>query len=90
MGRFRHYLKNLERQTRDKEIRILQKDGTVARFSQEDLKDAFLVNVDRLRGEDVEPHPLSLAIQNAAHEGWHDSFYDYVDVTEDLEDLSEP
>ena len=91
MGRLRHYLKSLERQTRGKEIRILQTDGSIARFSEADLKDAFLVNVDRLRGEDVPPHPLSLAVQNAVRrEEWHDSFYDYVDVTEDLEDLSEP
>lgn len=91
MGRLRHYLKSLERQTRGKEIRIVQTDGTIARFSQEDLKDAFLRNCDRLRGEDVPPHPLSIAIQNAAkREQWHDSFFDMVDVTEDLEDLSEP
>ncbi len=91
MGRLRHYLKRLERATRGKEIRIAQQDGSVARFSQEDLKDAFLRNCDRLRGEDVPPHPLSLAIQNAVQrEQWHDSFYDYVGVTEGLEDLSEP
>jgi hypothetical protein len=46
--------------------------------------------MDRLRGEDVPPHPLSVAIQNAAYrEPWHDSFFDYMEVSEDLEDLSE-
>ena len=90
MGRFRHLLKNLDRQTRGKEIRIVQKDGTTARFPESALQDAYLRNMDRLRGVDVEPHPLSLAIKNAAQrEIWHDSFFDYMEVNEDLEDLSE-
>ena len=90
MGRLRHHLKNLERQTRGETIAIVQKDGTTARFPTSALKDAFLINVDRICGEDVEPHPLSVAIRNAAHrEPWHDSFFDMVEVSENVEDLSE-
>lgn len=90
MGRLRHYLKNLERQTRGEEIRIPQQDGSTARFPTSALEEAFLRNMDRLRGEDVPPHPLSIAIQNAAsREQWHDTFYDYTEVSEDLDDLSE-
>jgi hypothetical protein len=49
-----------------------------------------LKSLDRLCGEDVEPHSLSLAIQNAAYrEQWHDSFFVMVEVSERVEDLSE-
>ena len=88
---FRDKLKRLERQTRGEVISVPQQDGTTVRFPTSALKEAFLVNVDRLRGEDVAPHPLSLAIQNAAQrEQWHNTFYDMVEVNQDLEDLSEP
>lgn len=87
----RDALRRLRKESKSELIEIPQTDGTVARFSQEDLKAAFLVNVDRLKGEDVEPHPLSVAIQNARHrEPWHDSFYDMVEVSDEVEDLSEP
>ena len=84
-------LRRLRREARGELFEIPQTDGTVARFSQEDLKAAFLVNVDRLKGDYVEPHPLSVALQNAARrEEWHGSFYDMVEVGDEVEDLSEP
>ena len=90
MGRLRHHLKYIERQTRGEMVVIPQADGGVAKFPASALEEAFLRNMDRLRGEDVPPHPLSVAIQNAAQrEPWHDTFYDYTEVSEDLEDLSE-
>jgi hypothetical protein len=86
----RDKMRRLERAAEGEVIIIPQADGTTARFPSSALKDAFLVNVDRLSGEDVEPHPLSVAIQNAAHrEPWHDSFFDMVEVGENVEDLSE-
>ncbi len=70
---------------------IPQAGGTVKRFPTSALKEAFLTNVDRLRGENLDPHPLSVAIQNAANrEEWHNSFFDIVKVGKDLKDLSEP
>ena len=92
MGRLRHYLKNLERQTRGKEIRIVQKDGSIARFPESALAEAFVINMRRLREEDVEPHALTRALQNAKyHEPWHDSYADAFEIVggEPLEDLSE-
>jgi hypothetical protein len=86
----RDKLRRLERHAEGELISIPQRDGSIARFPKSDLEAAFLVNVDRVCGRDVEPHPLSLAIQNAAYrEQWHESFFDMVEVSEVIEDLSE-
>jgi hypothetical protein len=87
----RDKMRRLERAAEGEVIVIPQAGGTVKRFPTSALKDAFLVNVDRICGKDVEPHPLSVAIQNAAHrEPWHDSFFDMVEVGENVADLCEP
>ena len=87
----RDRLRRLQRLSEGEMVVIVQQDGTTARFPEAALKDAFCRNMDRLRGMDVEPHPLSVAIQNAAHcEPWHDSFFDMVEVGENVADLSEP
>lgn len=86
----RDRMRRLECLSEGEMVVIPQAYGTVRRFLTSALKDAFLVNVNRICGEDVEPHPLSLAIQNAAHRAtWHDSFFDMVEVGEGIEDLSD-
>jgi hypothetical protein len=83
-------LRHLRKEARGELVEIRQRDGSVARFTQSDLQDAFLVNTRRLCGENIESHPLSVAIRNAANrEPWHDSFFDMVEVGENVEDLSE-
>ncbi len=74
MGRVRHLRRLLGRMQRDSSgaVAIVQRDGTVLRFSQQDLAAAYLRNMDigraRMGGEEPpEPHPLQLAIQNAAN-----------------------
>ena len=85
----------LERLERGNTITIVQKDGSVARFPQSALKEAFLRNMDFLHAradgeEPPEPHPLQLALQNAAtRESWHDSYVDMIEFTGPVEDLSE-
>ncbi len=93
MGRLRHYLKSLERRTRGKQISIPQKGGGVARFPESALAESFVINMQRLRGEPVEPHPLTLAIRNAKyHEPWHALHADGFEIVGGgpPEDLSEP
>ena len=77
-------------------ISIVQRDGSVARFPREALVTAFLANMDALRaraeGEELpEPHPLHVALKNAAvRETWHDTFFDMFEDTGPVDDLSEP
>ena len=86
----RDKMRRLERLLEGEMVIIPQADGAVKRFPTSALKDAFLVNVNHICGEDVEAHPLSLAIQNAAHRAaWHDSFFDMVEVGEGIEDISD-
>ena len=92
----RDRMKRLERLAERDVIEIPQQDGTVARFSESALKEAFLRNTDILRAraegeQDPEPHPLSLALRDAAHrETWHHALFDMLEGPEEVEDLSEP
>ena len=92
---FRDKIKKLERLAERDVIEIPQKAGSVARFPQSAYKEAFLRNIAILRAranreEPPEPHPLSLAVRDAAHrESWHDSVFDMLGETGDIEDLSE-
>ena len=72
MGRLRSWVKRLERDRRDEQIVIPQKDGSIARFGAGAIEGAFLHEANRLRaihgGEDPgEAHPLTLARRNARH-----------------------
>ncbi len=94
--RLRGRLRKLERAYQDELITIPQTDGSVKRFPQSALREAFIRNCDILRaradGEPLpEPHPLQLALQNAARrEPWHESFYDMLEAGGGpVEDLSE-
>ncbi len=92
----RRWLRSLERSSRSAMISIRQQDGSIAYFTAEDLKQAFLRNMAflhaRAEGEEPpEPHPLQLALQNAAQrEPWHETYFDMLEVTGPVEDLSEP
>jgi hypothetical protein len=98
MGRLRSVRRLLGRMQRDASgtIVIPQADGTIARFSERDLAEAYLRNCDIQRakasGEDSpQVHPLQLAIQTAAtHESWYEAFSDSLEDTDLVEDLSEP
>ncbi len=85
----------MERSARGEMVCLEQQDGSVVYYSQEDLKEAFLRNAAfiraRAKGEEPpEPHPLQLALQNAAHpEPWHQTFIDMLEVSGPVEDLSE-
>jgi len=76
-------------------IALPQRDGSVKRFPQSALAQAFLRNHACLesaaRGEEKpEPTEFQLALMNAARrEDWHDSFFDLVDVEGPIPDLSE-
>ncbi len=92
----RRWLRKVERAARGDLYSIRQKDGTVYYFGQEDLKEAFLRNCTFLRArangeEPPEPHPLQIALVNAAHqEIWHGTYVDLMDDSGPVEDLSEP
>ncbi len=72
-------------------VSIPQRDGTVARFPATALQDAFLVNMQRLRGEDVPPHPLGVAAASSPDPEWSRSMYSagWVEIVTPPEDLSE-
>ena len=61
----RDEIRALKRQAEISSIVIPQKDGTVAKFPKSALADAFLVNLQRMTDEDIDPHPLSVAIENS-------------------------
>jgi hypothetical protein len=85
VGRIRGWLRRLERESRDEMIAIPLEDGTVARFKPSDLRDAFEVSCAQLCGEDVEPHPLSVAASRSPDPTWRNSafFGEHVMVDED-------
>lgn len=67
-------LQRLEQRARGRLIRIPQQDGSVAEFPRSAVADAFVTNVARLRGEGVDPHPLSVAAANSSDPAWRDNF----------------
>ena len=91
----RNRLKRLERVSKAEMVSIPQLDGSIARFPRSALKEAFLRNMDflhaRANGEEPpEPHPLQLALWNAAQpEPWHETYYDLIEDSGPVEDLSE-
>jgi len=90
----RDQLRRLRRAAEGKMIDIPQRDGTVRRFTEQDMKDAFVNLVDRGgAGEDAPPeHPLLEAVRNSSDPEWLNSFYFAGDPeahTQPVEDLSE-
>jgi hypothetical protein len=78
--------------TRVHTVEIRQEDGTVARFLQSALKEAFAANVRRIRGgEDVPAeYPLTAAARSSSNPSWHGTFYAGVIAPEEpVEELFE-
>jgi hypothetical protein len=77
MGRVRHLRRLLGRMRRDSSgtVAIPQEDGTIARFSEQDLAPAFLVALDRELGRTTEDHPLCIAARRSPDPKWSESFY---------------
>ncbi len=90
----RNRLRRLERDAEGEMIVIAQKDGTVARFPQSALREAYSNHMARLgAGEDAPPeHPLLVAARNSSDAWWLESVYmaDPDEWVQPVEDLSEP
>ena len=82
-------LRRLQKRVGGGTVKIPQPGGTVARFSAGELETAFLVNMQRLRGEDLPPHPLAVAAAASPDPAWNQSAFSTIG-TEAAEDLSEP
>jgi hypothetical protein len=76
----RDQLRRLQKRVGGGTVAIPQRDGTVARFPATALQDAFLTNMQRLRGENVPPHPLAVAAAASPDPEWRQSAYS-ADVT---------
>ena len=87
----RDRLRRLERESKGDTVAVPQPDGPPAKFPTSALQDSFVVNMKRLRGEDVEPHPLGAAAARSPDPEWHKSLYaaSWVDVVRPVPDLSE-
>jgi hypothetical protein len=98
----RDRLRRLQRVHEKQMIAIPQLDGSVKRFPESALADAFSNSMERLgAGEDAPPeHPLLEAARNSSDPKWAQSVYTSNTVvyrdgsvgawTEPVEDLSEP
>ncbi len=84
-------LKRLERAAEGEMVSIPQQDGSVKRFSQSAMQEAFVNECRRLGGEDLPVHPLILAAANSSEAEWRDSGFAEMHVEGDdpPEDLSE-
>ena len=88
---FKSWLRKIERGYRGKMIAIPQQDGTIARFREKDLADAYLSAHYRVLGRDVPDHPLSQACRRSSDPKWRESVYTEGEtVSEGVPDLSEP
>ncbi len=87
----RDRIRRLERASEGVTVSIPQPDGPPARFPESALQESFVVNMRRLKGENVEPHPLGVAAARSPDPEWHKSFYSaaWVDVVRPVPDLSE-
>lgn len=84
-------LKPLERLAKGDVVAIPQPGGEPpARFPASAMRDAFMTNAARVRGEDVPEHPLSAAAARSTDARWRESFMATMPVSEDVPDLSDP
>ena len=88
-------MRRLQRLLEEEMVTIPQADGTVRRFPEHELQEAFGNLMDRLgAGEDAPPeHPLIEAVRNSSDPKWSKSFYAVNDPDEwikPVRDLSEP
>ena len=89
MGRLRWLLRRLERDNEGLLVSIPQQDGTTARFPQSAMREAFINECRRLRGEDLPVHPLTLAAANSSEPEWYRSAFAEMHAQEEITDLSE-
>jgi hypothetical protein len=85
-------LRRLQKRVGGGTVKIPQPGGTVARFPATALQEAFLINMQRLRGEAVPAHPLAVAAAQSPDLEWSRSMYSatWVEIVTPPEDLSEP
>jgi hypothetical protein len=84
-------LRRMEREAERETVLVTQEDGTAKRFPQSALRESFLTNMRRLRGEDVPPHPLGVAAAESPDPGWSRSLYSAVwtEIVAPVGDFSE-
>jgi hypothetical protein len=87
----RDRLRRLEREAEGDTVLVPRVDGTTKRFPHGALRESFLTNMKRLRGEDVPPHPLGVAAAESPNPGWSRSIYSaaWTETVAPVEDLSE-
>ena len=86
----RDRLRQLERRSEGGMALIPQPDGSVSRFRERDLADAYLVALDRELGRSSEDHPLCQAARRSPDPKWSESFFAGPEVVPDPPpDLSE-
>ncbi len=68
-------VRKLERVSKRDAVHIPQEDGTVKSFPRSALKDAFLNEVRRVRGEDVPEHPLTKAVSTSSDPNYTNSLF---------------
>ena len=57
----RRWVRRLEKEAEGETVAVPLSDGTVRRFPKSALRESFMTNIRRLRGEDVPHHPLGVA-----------------------------
>ncbi len=83
-------LRRLERELEEIMVTIPQRDGSVKRFPQSALADAYLAAHYRASGHDVPDHPLSQACRHSSDPKWRKTVYTEGEtVAEEVPDLSE-
>jgi hypothetical protein len=88
-------IRRLQRRAEGPVVSIPQTDGTVKRFPEGALREAFLEDVGRTTGRighDTPVHPLLVAARNSSDPTWPGSFFAGASAgeyrTEPVEDLS--
>ena len=71
----RDALRRLRRQSEGAVVTIEQPDGPPAKFPESQLGDAFVTTTRRNCGENIPPHPLSLAAGRSPDPEWANSLY---------------
>ena len=90
----RDQIRRLRRAAEGNLYEIPQRDGSVARFTERDLRDAYLNLCERAGAEEDAPpeHPILVAVRNSDDPDWLRTAY-YVEDPEEhtrpIEDLSE-
>ena len=82
-------MRRLQRLSEGEMVCIPQADGSVRKFPASDLEAAFINECRRLRGENLEVHPLTIAAANSSEPEWYRSAFAEMHAEEEITDLSE-